>query len=192
MDEKNKQIGLQFTFYPHNIPLPSELQKVIDAFVSVYPEISSDNHQLHSNEVLLALREGLENLGYDVEKVERDQTNPKKIIKRGTVNYPVLYGANNIPFKKFQADALSSDGRIIIEVEAGQALDNFRFLKDLFEACVSVSCDYLVIAVQETYRASNKGANGQKDYEKISMFFETLYASNRLVLPLKGILLIGY
>lgn len=192
MVKKNTQTGLLFTFYPHNIPLPSELQKVIDTFTSVYPDINSNNHQLQSNEVLLALRDGLENIGYDVEKVERDQTNPKKILKKGTVNYPVLYGANNIPSKTFQADALSSDGTIIIEVEAGQALDNFRFLKDLFEACVSVSCDYLVIAVQETYKASNKGPNGQKDYEKISMFFETLYASNRLVLPLKGVLLIGY
>lgn len=192
MVKKHTSTGLQFTFYPHNIPLPSELQKVIDAFTFVYLDISSINHQLHSNEVLLALRNGLESLGYEVEKVERDQTNPKKIIKNGTVDYPVLYGANNVPSKTFQADALSSDGRIIIEIEAGQALDNFRFLKDLFEACVSVSCEYLVIAVQETYKAPNKGPNGQKTYEKISTFFETLYASNRLVLPLRGILLIGY
>lgn len=181
--------GLQFTFYPHNIPLPVELQKVVDVFGSVFEDIDSNKYPLQSNEVLLKLRPALEKYDYNVEKLERDLSNPNKIHKNGTVDYPVLYGANNIPFKTFQADALSADGKIIIEVEAGQALDNFRFLKDLFEACVSVSCEYLVIAVKRIYKTPKKE---QKDYEKISVFFETLYASNRLTLPLKGILLIGY
>jgi hypothetical protein len=44
---------------------------------------------------------------------------------------------------------------------------------------------YLVIAVRNLYRGSD-------DYSKIYAFLETLYISNRLRLPLKGILLIGY
>ncbi|AEW21273.1 hypothetical protein BFO_0629 [Tannerella forsythia 92A2] len=45
--------------------------------------------------------------------------------------------------------------------------------------------DYLVIAVRNIYRKN-------QDFEKVISFFNTLYASGRLILPLKGILIIGY
>ncbi len=45
--------------------------------------------------------------------------------------------------------------------------------------------EYLVIAVRQFYRSQN-------DFEKIYTFLETLSISNRLKLPLRGILLIGY
>lgn len=45
--------------------------------------------------------------------------------------------------------------------------------------------EYLVIAVRNDYR-------GNPDFRRIFDFFETLYINSRLVLPLKGILLIGY
>jgi hypothetical protein len=45
--------------------------------------------------------------------------------------------------------------------------------------------DYLILAVRNDYRGSD-------DFQKIYTFLETLYISNRLRLPLKGVLLIGY
>ena len=45
--------------------------------------------------------------------------------------------------------------------------------------------DFCAIAVRQVYRTS-------KDYEKVVMFLETLYASNRLKLPLTGLVIIGY
>ena len=80
---------------------------------------------------------------------------------------------------------MSSDGRIVIEVEAGRATENNQFLKDLFQACMMFNVEYLVIAVRNIYRNHN-------DFEIIYTFLETLYISNRIQLPLKGILLIGY
>ena len=44
---------------------------------------------------------------------------------------------------------------------------------------------HLGIAVRNIYHKSN-------DFERAHRFFETLYASNRLTLPLEGILLVGY
>lgn len=56
-----------------------------------------------------------------------------------------------------------------------------------------VEVEYLVIAVLNEYKFK---ANGQErsshDYQSVKTFLETLYVSNRLQLPLKGILLIGY
>ena len=45
--------------------------------------------------------------------------------------------------------------------------------------------DYLAVAVRNQYR-------GSKDFLRAKAFFDTLYASGRLPLPLKGVVLIGY
>ena len=73
----------------------------------------------------------------------------------------------------------------MLEVEAGRAVVNNQFLKDLFQACMMHDVSHLAIAVRNVYRSSN-------DFERLMKFFDTLYASNRLQLPLKGILVIGY
>ncbi len=49
--------------------------------------------------------------------------------------------------------------------------------------------EYLCIAVRNIYVAAGMK---NRDFERVVTFFETLYASNRLALPLKGILIIGY
>ncbi len=45
--------------------------------------------------------------------------------------------------------------------------------------------DFLVLAVRNDYRGSD-------DFQQVYTFLETLYISSRLILPLKGIILIGY
>jgi hypothetical protein len=53
--------------------------------------------------------------------------------------------------------------------------------------------EYLVLAVQNEYHTRMNGKQmNWRDYEKIKIFLETMYVSNRLRLPLSGILLIGY
>jgi hypothetical protein len=101
------------------------------------------------------------------------------------VPIPVLFGLNNKIDKHFDADAVSSDGKIVLEVEAGRAVDNYQFLKDIFQASMMFGVEYLVLAVRNDYRGSD-------DFHKIYTFLEILYISNRMHLPLKGILLIGY
>jgi hypothetical protein len=98
---------------------------------------------------------------------------------------PVLFGLNGKVSKSFDADAYHPDEGFVIEIEAGRAVSNYQFLKDLFQACMMHDVSYLAIAVRNSYRTSN-------DFEKVQSFFDTLYASNRLTLPLKGILIIGY
>ena len=87
--------------------------------------------------------------------------------------------------KKFEVDAYHEKKGIVIEVEAGRAVHNYQFLKDLFEACMMPDAKYLVIAVRNDYK-------GQNDFKIVNTFMETLQASDRLVIPLKGILIIGY
>ena len=98
---------------------------------------------------------------------------------------PVLFGVNDDVDQSFNADGISNDGRVVLEVEAGRAVANYAFLKDIFQACMMHRVEFLVLAVRNDYR-------GGDDFQKVYTFLETLYISGRLVLPLKGITLIGY
>ncbi len=167
---------IQFQFFPRSVGITPEIRSIVDCFISANGQIDSSKNNLPSNEVLLTLNESLSKLGF---KIELSKTKEDKIA------VPVLFGSNNKIDKCFNADAISSDGKIVIEVEAGRATENNQFLKDIFQACMMFGVEYLVIAVRNSYRT-------HKDFEIVYAFLETLYISNRLHLPLKGILLIGY
>lgn len=160
--------------YPKSRKINAEVLKVIGAFEKNILKIDSASNNLKSNEVLAVVREDLINCGFVVEK---DKSSKIKI--------PVTYGENGVPAKTFEVDALDEENGIVVEVEAGRAYDNNQFLKDLFEACCMEDVKYLCIAVRETYR-------GGKDYEKVIVFIDAIYASERFSLPLEGVTIIGY
>ena len=167
---------IRYQFFPRSRGVTKEIQDVIDCFKQVETNIDSEHNELKSNDVLMHVRPYLEKIGFVVES-------SKKTADK--IDVPVLFGQDNKIDKSFNADALSNDGRIVIEVEAGRATENNQFLKDLFEACMMFDVEYLVLAVRNVYRT-------HYDFDRVYSFLETLYISNRLHLPLKGILLIGY
>ena len=167
---------IQYQFFPRSRGLTDEMRQIVDCFNVVNDRISSESNDLVSNDVLAVLRPYFEQIGFVVETGKS---------KEEKIDVPVLFGVDNKVDKSFYADALSQDGRIVIEVEAGQATENHRFLKDIFEASMMFDVEYLVLAVRNKYRSHN-------DFDRVFTFLETLYISNRLHLPLKGILLIGY
>jgi len=97
----------------------------------------------------------------------------------------VLFGLNGKLEKSFDAEAFHRDSGFVLEVEAGRGVTNNQFLKDLFQACMMHDVRYLGIAIRNDYR-------GNPDFDRVVRFFDTMYASNRLKLPLRGILVIGY
>lgn len=167
---------IRFQFFPRSRGTNEQIAGVINCFKAVENDIDSETKNLQSNDVLAVVRPFLEKQDF---KVEMGKSNEEKI------DVPVLFGRDNQIDKSFYADALSKDGKIVVEVEAGQATENHRFLKDIFEACMMFDVEYLVLAVRNKYRTHD-------DFQRIFTFLETLYISNRLQLPLKGILLIGY
>ena len=167
---------IKFQFFPRSVGLTPSIKAIVECFRNVEAEISSDIHNYVSNDVLAILRPQFQAIGLDVEM-------GKKSVEK--IHVPVLFGKNNTIEKYFYADALSEDGTIVVEIEAGRATENYQFLKDIFQACMMYGVEYLVLAVRNTYRNHN-------DFELIYSFLETLYISSRLTLPLKGILLVGY
>lgn len=171
---------LNWAYFPRSAKPTSLSLEVVKAFEAAYPQISSDQHTLPSNGVLAHVAPHLAAVGFTVE------TGKKKAEK---VYVPVLYGNNGKVSKAFEADAHHVAGRFVVEVEAGRGVVNNQFLKDLFQACMMDEVEYMAIAVRNVYEAAGVR---NADFETIVKFFETLYASRRLELPLKGILVLGY
>lgn len=167
---------INWQYFPKSDETPIHLGQVINVFEKEKEQIDSENHQLSSDEALSFLRSGLEAIGYEIEKSKK---------QADKIHVPVLFGRNGSLEKYFEADGLNKEQKTVIEVEAGRGVSNHQFLKDLFQASVMHDIEYLVIAVRNVYRTS-------KDFEKVISFIDTLYASNRLKLPLSGILIIGY
>ena len=167
---------LKYQLFPRSVGITEEIQLVIECFEHIYGQIKSPENVLKSNEVLDILRPHLEQIGF---KVEKGKAKGQKI------PVPVLFGLNNGVDKFFNADGINNDGKIVLEVEAGRATANFAFLKDIFQASMMHGVEFLILAVRNDYR-------GNDDFQTVYTFLETLYISSRLVLPLKGIILIGY
>jgi len=175
---------INYQFFPRSHGVTTEIKAIIDCFKQIEPQLEEENVQRTSNEVLALVRPHLEGIGFAVETGKG---------KEEKIDVPVLFGENNEVDKSFFADALSADGKIVIEVEARRAVRNNQFLKDIFQACMMFEVEYLVIAVLNEYKFNSGGRQTiGHDYQEIKTFLETLYVSNRLRLPLKGILLIGY
>jgi hypothetical protein len=168
---------INWVYFPKSSPPPEFGLRIVALFETLADGIDSrTTASQHSDVVMARLRPGLESIGF---RVEKGKSADDKII------VPVLFGRKGKVLKCFNADAHAAIEGWVLEVEAGRAVDNNQFLKDIFQACMMHDVLHLAIAVRNTYRGSD-------DFAKIENYLETLYVSGRLQLPLKGILLIGY
>ena len=168
---------IEWTYFPQSDHPNVLATRVVEAFETQADAIDSPTHEgQSSDEVLAKLADGLTALGFRVER-------GKRAVDK--IKVPVLFGRNGHIDKSFEADACHEDVGFVLEVEAGRGVANYQFLKDLFQACMMQKAHYLAIAVRRLYRSS-------QDYEGVFTFFDTLYKSNRLSLPLRGILIMGY
>lgn len=174
---------INYQFFPRSLGVIPKLDDVISCFKRVDAAKDVSAH-LKSNDMLSLLRPHLKELGFSV---ETGKSKNEKII------VPVLFGENGEFDKTFAADAWSGDHTIVLEVEAGRAVFNNQYLKDIFQACMMYEVEYLVLAVLNEYPFKVNGVERVSyDYQFVKTSLETLYINSRLQLPLKGILLIGY
>ena len=167
---------IRWISYPKSKRPPVIAQKIAAVFEGIASSIDSTSKDLNSNAVLELLSNGLLDIGFRVERGKRAEDR---------IDVPVLFGQNGKVGKAFQVDAYNSNEGVVLEVEAGRGVLNYQFLKDIFQACMMSDVKYAALAVRNIYKRSN-------DFDIVAKFLETLYVSNRLQLPLDGILLIGY
>lgn len=139
-----------------------------------------------SDKALAQLRPGLLALGFDVEAGKR---------KVDKLRRPVLFGEQGSEALAYEVDAFHPGTGIALEVEAGRGARGNAVYRDLIQTSLLVDARFLVLAVQLEYR-HKKLATGTdtvvQSYRDTRNLLDAIYASNRLQLPLDGILLIGY
>ena len=167
---------INWMYYPTNRTPDAVSAGVISAFQAIADTVDSERYQYESNYVLGQVAPLLESKGFVAEK-------SKKATDK--IHVPVSYGMNGKVLVAFDADAYRKEAGYVIEVEAGRAVTNYQFLKDFYEACMMNGVQYCCIAVRNIYRTS-------EDFEKVKKFFDAMYSSNRISVPLEGLLIIGY
>ena len=175
-------MSVRWRLFPESLPPPPFAYDVASVFESVAGSIGTPANQLKSNAVLASVRPGLEARGFQVEKGGRG----------GNIQVPVLFGENGSPAKTFAVDAWHVDLGIVIEVEAGIAIDARKLYQDLFEAAAMPDARFACIAVMNEYRPPRKNNASLRDYDRASRILETLFASAKFSLSLDAIMLLGY
>jgi len=190
-----KSSKIEWQFFPRRSMIPDFLRNIVSIFedpqnssILSLDECDESNFlQLSSNQVLGVLSKSLSESGLIVET-------GKTASEKYTV--PVLFGKNGAMTVSYDVDGYDPINKVVLEVEAGQAMQNNHVALDLLKCCVMVDVDYAVIAVRRIYRyKKNKDATKYTkgyDFRRAYNLLDTLYSSGRLELPLKGVLIIGY
>jgi len=166
--------------YPTRLPAPAWADGVLDVFRSERESIDSNtNHGVKSNDCLAFLRSGLEELGFEVEGSGTV----------GKIERPVLFGENGETEVSYNVDGFHPEYGAVLEVEAGRGAANNADYRNLVRAGLMVDADYLVLAMMQRYLA---GRQLMRSYGSTRKRLDAIYASDRLRLPLRGVLLIGY
>jgi len=138
---------------------------------------------MQSDDVLRVLADDLDaKLGFTVERGKK---------KLGKLPRPVFFGDEGSYLRNYEIDAFEERRKIALEVEAGRATMGNAVYRDIIQAWLMVDADFLALAVPVEYRYGKKTTK-EPSYTKTYSVVEAIYGSQRLTLPFKGLLLIGY
>jgi hypothetical protein len=168
-------------FYPSRSPAPPWVTGVLEAFAGAADGIDSRTRTgVSSDAVLAAILPGLVEVGFDVEASKA---------KADKITRPVLFGENGAVLVSYDVDAYQPTDKVVLEVEAGRGAASNADYRDLVRASLMVDVSYLVLAMMLTYSG---GGHTIRSYEVARSRLDAIFASDRLSLPLKGVLLVGY
>jgi hypothetical protein len=173
-------------YFPRNARPPTWVESFVGNVHAAEESISTVERKngLDSDGVLRHLAEGLRGLGFDVESGKR----AAERIKR-----PVLFGHNGRPEVSFEIDAFNDALGIVVEVEAGRGARGNATYRDLIRTSLIVDAKYLALLLPIAYRHTSGGREVVvRAYKDCLDLLSALYASQRLELPFRGVLLVGY
>lgn len=175
----------RWTYYPARDAPPLWVAETVDAFKAVEDRIGSvDVTGLTSDGVLTELRPRLERIGFTVEAGKRTADR---------ITLPVLFGEQGRPLVQYDVDGVHDGLGILLEVEAGRGARGNAVYRDLVRTSLIVDAQYLAVAVMQAYKHKSGGKDVVvRSYDDAKAQIDAIYASQRLKLPFKGVLLVGY
>lgn len=162
-------MSIQYQYFPKDEVIPPHLSSVVDVFRKHESQIDSNTFRHRSNTVLKMVSSDMIGIGYEV---ETGKSFDKKI------RIPIG------PNQYVEPDGIHRKTNTILEVEAGRALANNQYSRDL-EKAMCIGNTYLVIAVRNIYGKS-------KDFERVVNNIDNLYINNCVQHRVNGVLIIGY
>lgn len=168
-------------YYPSRSPAPEWVDGIIRAFTGVASDIDSRlNYGVTSDEALAKVRPALIEMGFEIETGKSASSKIRR---------PVLFGEGGRARVAYEVDGFHPGLGIVLEVEAGRGAAGNADYRDLIRTSLIVDADYLILGMMLEYRT---GKSTMRSYERTSDQIDAVYASERLKLPFKGVLLIGY
>jgi hypothetical protein len=144
---------------------------------------TSNGNASTSDSVLAAIAPGLTALGYRVESSKA---------KADKITLPVLFGDEGVPRVQYEVDAFHKDDGIVVEIEAGRGAKSNAGYRDLIRASLLVDAKYFVLGMPLEYRSGKTSVELTRAYAVTREQLDAIYASQRLALPFRGVLLFGY
>jgi hypothetical protein len=174
--------SIRFSSFPRTEAPPAFVHELAEVFRQHESAIATEilAKHLQSDQVLGILRDGLERLGFQVER-------GKRAAQR--IERPVFFGEGGIPTLRFEVDAYHDDWECGLEIEATRAIRGGALYRDLIQALVMVKVNHLCIGVPN-FIQWGKG-NKSHPYEEACRTADALYGHSRIRFPY-GLTLIGY
>jgi hypothetical protein len=176
---------VRFTSFPRTLLPPTFVPKVVQVFEDYASQIGTKALQkgLTSDGVLLAQRNRLRDLKFDVEASKRSSDKIKR---------PVYFGEDGKPALQCEVDAYQSEWRCGLEIEAGRAWMGNAVYRDLIQALVIVNLAHLILAVPNSYKyfSNNKLCTSQ-NYKNTASVTDAIYGHNRISMPF-SLAVLGY
>jgi hypothetical protein len=180
------QVYPSWDYFPRNVRPPEWVEPFIENVRAVEQSISTVERKtgLDSDRVLQELAVGLRELGFAVES-------GKKAAER--IRRPVLFGSNGHAEVSYEIDAFHDTHGIVVEVEAGRGARGNATYRDIIRTSLIVDAKYLALLLPVAYRHVSSGREvSVRAYKDCADLLSALYASQRLPLPFRGVLLVGY
>jgi hypothetical protein len=89
----------------------------------------------------------------------------------------------------YEVDGFHAGHGIVLEVESGRGAAGNADYRDLIRTSLIFDAEYLILGMMLEYKT---GKMTIRSYERTREQIDAIYASDRLTLPFKGILLVGY
>jgi hypothetical protein len=175
-----------WSYWPRNVKPPEWAISFTGVVAGSESQVSTVDKKtgISSDGVLSVLAPGLVALGY---AVETGKTKAGKIVR------PVLFGENGAAEVSYEIDAFHDALGIAVEVEAGRGAAGNADYRDIVRTSLILDSQFMALLMPIRYRTTSAGReHAIPAYERTRNQLSAIYASERLVLPFKGVLLVGY
>jgi hypothetical protein len=171
----------RWKYYPARSQPPRWVDEVVGTFAAARDAIDSEAVRgVTSDRALAEVRPGLMAIGFEIEGGRS---------RADRIRRAVLFAEMGRPLVAYEVDGFHPEHRIVLEIEAGRGAANNADYRDLVRTSLMVDADFLVLAMMLEYRA---GRSRTRSCEQTRDRIDAIYASERLKLPLVGLLLLGY